>query len=93
MNFCHVCGASIGSGPHCSQCKEMLVQAAKERSITDRLCTELRARADRGVQKYGVTLDAAKLTPEQILQHAKEEALDLAAYLQKQIDALQARAA
>lgn len=54
--------------------------------ITDRLCAELRARSERGVQKYGVSLDAANLTPAQILQHAKEEALDLAAYLQKLID-------
>ena len=55
-------------------------------TITDQLCAELRARSDRGVQKYGVTLDAANLTPAQILQHAKEEALDLAAHLQKLID-------
>lgn len=60
--------------------------------ITGHLCAELKARAGRGLQKYGVTLDAAKLTPVEILQHAKEEALDLAAYLQKLITTLESQA-
>ena len=54
--------------------------------ITDALITELRARAAVGRRKYGVTLGDAALTQREVLQHAKEEALDLAAYLQRLID-------
>lgn len=54
--------------------------------ITDALVAELRARAARGVAKYGSTLGDAPLSTREVLQHAKEEALDLAAYLQRLID-------
>lgn len=35
-----------------------------------------------GVAKYGVTLDAAGLSRDELVRHALEEALDLANYLQ-----------
>ena len=35
-----------------------------------------------GLNKYGVTLDKANLSHVELLQHAKEEALDLANYLE-----------
>lgn len=54
--------------------------------ITDALCAELRARAEFGLRKYGVTVADAKLPRRQWLQHAKEEALDMAVYLQRLID-------
>lgn len=38
-----------------------------------------------GIRKYGVTLENAKLTEREILQHALEETLDLANYLQTRI--------
>lgn len=38
-----------------------------------------------GLQKYGVTVNDNRLTQKQWLQHALEEALDLANYLQKLI--------
>jgi hypothetical protein len=47
---------------------------------------ELLARAERGLAKYGVTTERTDLTKVQWLQHAKEEALDLAIYLQRLID-------
>jgi len=53
--------------------------------ITQTLCHELHARAARGLNKYGVTLADAGLSRLQLLQHAKEEALDQAAYLQSLI--------
>lgn len=56
--------------------------------ITDALITELRVRAAVGRRKYGVTLGDAPLSLRQTLQMAKEEALDLAAYLQRAIDEL-----
>lgn len=60
--------------------------------ITETLCAELRARAAVGRRKYGVTLGDAALTQREVLQHAKEEALDLAAYLQRAIDELDRQA-
>lgn len=42
-------------------------------------------RSQVGIKKYGVTLSQARLTHRQILQHALEEALDLANYLQTQL--------
>ncbi|AMW36145.1 hypothetical protein [Xanthomonas phage XAJ2] len=42
-------------------------------------------RSQTGINKYGVTLAAAGLTRRQLLQHALEEALDLANYLQAEL--------
>ena len=55
--------------------------------ITAALCAELEARAARGLRKYGVALADAPLTRRERLQHALEEALDLAAYLRAEIEA------
>lgn len=60
--------------------------------ITRALQAELEARAARGLMKYGVTLSDAPLSLRDTLQHAKEEALDLAAYLQRAIDDLDRQA-
>ncbi|MGD9631439.1 MAG: hypothetical protein AB7V18_19545 [Pyrinomonadaceae bacterium] len=49
--------------------------------ITKILCDELISREERGLKKYGVTVSGNNLTTEQWLQHAIEEALDLAVYL------------
>jgi hypothetical protein len=46
------------------------------------LTREMVERSYHGYQKYRVTTERADLTEEQWLQHAKEEALDLAVYLQ-----------
>jgi hypothetical protein len=54
--------------------------------ITAALCIELQMRADFGLRKYGVTVAASPLSRRQWLQHAKEEALDLAVYLQRLIE-------
>lgn len=53
--------------------------------ITAALCAELHARAARGLTKYGVSVSDNPLTPREWLQHAKEEALDLATYLERLI--------
>ena len=39
-----------------------------------------------GLSKYGVSIDDNQLSRAQWLQHAKEEALDMAEYLQRLID-------
>ena len=44
---------------------------------------DLRQREALGLRKYGVTLDRQDLTEAQWLQHAYEEALDMACYLKR----------
>lgn len=51
--------------------------------IVATVCGDLRARSEVGQRKYGTTLARTDLTEEQWLQHAYEEALDLACYLKR----------
>jgi len=44
---------------------------------------DLRVREERGLETYGTTMDRKDLTQKEWLQHAYEEALDLALYLKK----------
>lgn len=54
-------------------------------SINKGVIAKLKARAERGHSKYGVTMDRTDLNPQQWLTHAQEEAMDLAVYLEKLI--------
>jgi hypothetical protein len=54
--------------------------------ITKAVILDLAARAKRGIKKYNTTLD--KNNHQNMLQHAYEEALDLAQYLKKEITTL-----
>ena len=47
------------------------------------LIDDLLFREEKGKLEYGTTMDRQDLTEEQWLQHAYEEALDLAIYLKK----------
>ena len=47
---------------------------------------KMRGRAEKGLVKYGVTLERTDLTRLDWLRHAQEESMDLAAYLQVLID-------
>lgn len=47
------------------------------------VATLLRDRSQEGIKKYGVTMDRTDLSEKEWLQHAIEEALDLAIYLTK----------
>lgn len=58
--------------------------------ITKQLQQELAARAALGLFKYGISVADSRLTTREWLQHAKEEALDLAVYLQKLINKIDA---
>lgn len=44
---------------------------------------DLRVREEKGLNTYGTTMDRKDLTQKEWLQHAYEEALDLALYLKK----------
>ena len=54
--------------------------------ITTSVMEDLKSRADRGLQKYNTTL--GENNHQNMLQHAYEEALDLAQYLKKEITTL-----
>lgn len=55
-------------------------------TIVQAVQSDLQARSERGIAKYGTTLDRTDLTEKDWLQHAYEEALDLALYLKKLIN-------
>lgn len=55
-------------------------------SIVEKVRSDLLIRSQRGISKYGTTLDRKDLTRKEWLQHAYEEALDLANYLKKLIE-------
>jgi hypothetical protein len=44
---------------------------------------DLLSREDKGIKEYGTTMDRTDLSEQDWLQHAYEEALDLAIYLKK----------
>lgn len=53
-----------------------------------RVCADIAARQQLGIAKYGKTVEANPLALRQWLQHAYEEAMDLAVYLRRSIDEL-----
>ena len=52
-------------------------------NILDQTIKDLQAREVRGLKEYGTTMDRTDLSQDEWLQHACEEALDLALYLKK----------
>jgi hypothetical protein len=52
-------------------------------NILDQTIKDLQAREIRGLKEYGTTMDRTDLSQDEWLQHAYEEALDLALYLKK----------
>jgi len=55
----------------------------KKSNLLTQVIAELEAREAKGIDTYGTTLDRTDLTRSEWLQHAYEEALDLALYLKK----------
>lgn len=53
------------------------------KSCEEEVCEQIIARRAHGITKYGVGLERDDLTELQWLQHAQEEAMDLAVYLQR----------
>lgn len=54
----------------------------KPSEVTQHLVAELVARDGHGRRKYGTTLDRTDLSPDEWLQHLKEELLDAAGYVE-----------
>ena len=63
----------------------------KTDSVVDSIIDQHIKRAKMGEEKYGQTLDRTDLSVIEYLQHAKEEAMDLALYLEKTIQMLQGK--
>ena len=59
--------------------------------IEDEVCKRIQQRAEVGKRNYGVTMETAPLSQLEWLIHAQEEAMDLAVYLQKLIEAERGR--
>ena len=51
--------------------------------IEGQIVQEILARAEHGFNKYGTTVERTDLTVGEWVQHAKEEAMDLAVYLER----------
>ena len=60
-------------------------------SVVDSVIDQHVKRALMGQNKYGQTLDRTDLSVLDYLQHAKEEAMDLALYLEKTIQMLKGK--
>lgn len=86
------CLCRKGSAPSTAQPPQAAVAppAAPETGVADpivaKVCALLLSRSAVGIAKYGTTLAANPLTRKQWAQHALEEALDLACYLQRMIE-------
>jgi anthranilate/para-aminobenzoate synthase component II len=57
-------------------------------SIVYKIAQLLKTRSETGIRKYGTTLDRTDLSIKQWIDHAIEESLDHALYLQKLKDSL-----
>jgi hypothetical protein len=55
----------------------------KEDCIVEAIRTQLKDRSDVGIRKYNTTLDRTDLSLLDWLEHAKQEALDFALYLER----------
>lgn len=51
--------------------------------IEDEVCEEILARAEKGLNKYGVTMERDDLDIHEWLQHLLEELLDAAVYVKR----------
>lgn len=58
----------------------------RNKIVEERIIKEIRERREKGIAKYGVGMERTDLELRDWLQHAKEEALDFAIYLEKCIE-------
>lgn len=52
-------------------------------NIVERVVSLFRSRSQRGIEKYGTTLDKNQLSNREWLQHLQEELMDAALYVEK----------
>lgn len=63
--------------------KPQIKKAKTKDSIVESVITQFKARSERGIDKYGVTLDRTDLSALEWLIHAQEEAMDFCLYLER----------
>lgn len=51
--------------------------------IVESVINEFRLRSERGIKKYGTTLQENELSPLEWINHAQQEAMDFCLYLEK----------
>jgi len=69
--------------PQLSEDGLKIVRYWRTQSVEDKIIVQIRARQAAGALKYGITMRRDDLSVNDWLQHAKEEMLDAAIYLQK----------
>jgi len=85
MEICPACNA-VHDTLCCNACgKEFALEDKAPDAVVEANVSELRKRSRVGLSKYGVTLAGSALTRRALLQHALEEALDLANYLRAEL--------
>ena len=52
-------------------------------NIVERVVSLFRSRSQRGIEKYGTTLESNELSNREWLQHLQEELMDAALYVEK----------
>ena len=60
----------------------------KAQGTEERVCDDIAERQALGINKYGTTVELTNATLREWLQHAYEEALDMAIYLKRSIENL-----
>jgi len=73
-----------GYGDSVGRINAMITPTGTELSV----CEDIAIRQARGIDKYGMTVADNPLSHRQWLQHAYEEALDMAIYLKRAIEEL-----
>jgi len=61
----------------------MMHQEVEQMTIEEKVIQQIKTRAELGKNKYGTTMERTDLTLKEWIQHAQEEAMDLAVYLEK----------
>ena len=59
--------------------------------VEAKVCADVAARQRLGIAKYGMTVSDNPLSTREWLQHAYEEALDMAVYLKRAMDEIDSR--
>ena len=52
-------------------------------SIVESVITQFKARSERGIDKYGITLDRTDLSSLEWLKHLQEELMDATLYIER----------
>lgn len=63
--------------------KPQIKKANTQDSIVESVITQFKARSERGIDKYGVTLDRTDLSTLEWLIHLQEELMDATLYIER----------